>query len=180
MLKINIPIYIHICKYEEINIRSTSTLLFLLQREKKKSLSHSSEYFEKKDECFLVQRNIGRKKKRSSLFLSWILISTRSMARKSESQKLGRAHTSDSVAPRRRVRVWRGVASHRFPLFRCQTAHTSVRGERLWRSVADPRHSVAWLCWTDRQAVIRDTVAHSSFSVSPQRRGHKVARVRPA
>ena len=38
------------------------------------------------------------------------------------------------------------VASHRFPLFRCQMAHTSVRGERLWRSVADPRHSAAWLC----------------------------------
>ena len=30
------------------------------------------------------------------------------------------------------------IASHRFPLFRCQTVHTSVRGERLWRSVADP------------------------------------------
>ena len=50
------------------------------------------------------------------------------------------------------------VASHRFPLFRCLTAHTSVRGEQPWRAVADPRHSVSWLCGQDlsTRAIVAD------------------------
>ena len=50
------------------------------------------------------------------------------------------------------------VVSHRFPLFRCQTAHTSVCGERSWRAVADPRHSVSWLCGQDPsiRAIVAD------------------------
>ena len=59
------------------------------------------------------------------------------------------------LAGRTRAAPWRhavafvcggDVASHGCPLFRCQTAHTSVRGGRLWRSVAGPRRSVVWLC----------------------------------
>ncbi|KAK7081611.1 hypothetical protein SK128_001684, partial [Halocaridina rubra] len=41
------------------------------------------------------------------------------------------------------------VDSHKFPLFRCEAEHTSDWGKQLWWAVANPRHSVAWLCVKD-------------------------------
>ena len=56
----------------------------------------------------------------------------------------------------------RDVASHRFPLFRCEAVYMSVHGKRPWRAAANPRHSLAWLFVEDSstRVIVADRRAH--------------------